>query len=35
MIPIEEENLENKFARVRVGEARPEYCLGQIVDLAD
>jgi hypothetical protein len=35
MIAVEEENLENNFARVRVGEARPEYCLGQILEIED
>ena len=33
LIPIEKERLENKFVRVRVGEARPEYCLGQIINV--
>ena len=33
MIPIKRENLQNKLVQVRVGEARPEYCLGQIINV--
>ncbi len=33
MIPIKRENLQNKLVQVRVGEARPEYCLGQILNV--
>ena len=35
MIPDGGSNIANKFAKVKIGEAMPEYCLGELLKIED
>ena len=35
MVPDEGGDIANKFVKIKVGEARPEYCLGKLLKIEE